>query len=105
MKRRILFSFALAGLALASARSYTVNLFQPAMVGNTQLKGGEYQVEVVDQKAVFRNGKIESQTPVKVEDNDVKYGSTTVRFSNGDGKMHVQEIHIGGTKTKLVFSE
>jgi hypothetical protein len=105
MKRRILFSFAVAGLAIASARSYTVNLFQPAMVGNTQLKPGEYRVEVVDQKAVFRNGKIESQTPVKVEDNDSKYGSTTVRFSNGDGKMHVQEIHIGGTKTKLVFSE
>lgn len=105
MKRRILFSFAVAGLAVASARSYTVNLYQPALVGNTQLKPGEYRVEVVDQKAVFRNGKIESQTPVKVEDNDSKYGSTTVRFSNGDGKMHIQEIHLGGTKTKLVFSE
>jgi hypothetical protein len=105
MKRRLLFSFALAGLAVASARSYTVNLFQPAMVGNTQLKPGAYQVEVVDQKAVFRNGRIESQTPVKVEANDVKYGSTTVRFSNGDGKMHIQEIHLGGTKTKLVIAE
>jgi hypothetical protein len=105
MKRRLLFSFALAGLAVASARSYTVNLYQPAMVGGTQLKAGEYRVEVVDQKAVFRNGRIESQSPVKVETNGVKYGSTTVRFSNGDGKMHVQEIHLGGTMTKLVFSE
>jgi hypothetical protein len=105
MKRRLLLSFALAGLAVASAKSYTVNLFQPAVVGNTELKAGEYQVEVADQKAVFRNGKIDSQAPVKVEANDVKYGSTTVRFSNGDGKMHIQEIHIGGTKTKLVFSE
>jgi hypothetical protein len=105
MKKRILLSFAVAALAVASARSYSVNLFQPAMAGNTELKPGEYQVEVIDQKAVFRNGKVESQTPVKVEPSDVKYGSTTVRFSNGDGKMHIQEIHLGGTKTKLVFSE
>jgi hypothetical protein len=105
MKRRLLFAFALVGLAIASARSYTVNLFQPAIVGNTQLKAGEYQVEVVDQKAVFRNGRIANETPVKVEANDVKYDSTTVRFSNGDGKMHIQEIHLGGTKTKLVFND
>jgi hypothetical protein len=105
MKRRLLFTFALAGLAVASAKSYTVNLFQPAMVGNTELKPGEYKIEVVDQKAVIRNGKIESQTPVKVETGDVKYDTTTVRFSNGDGKMHILEIHIGGTKTKLVFNE
>ena len=105
MKRRFLLSFALAGLAAASAKSYTVNLFQPATVGGTQLKPGEYQVEVVDQKAVIRNGKIEGQAPVKVEASDVKYGSTTVRFSNGDGKMHIREIHIGGTRTKLVFNE
>ena len=98
-------TFAVLGLAAASARSYTVKLFQPALAGNTPLKEGEYQLEVVDQKAVMRNGKIESQTPVKVETNEVKYGSTTVRFTNGDGKMHIQEIHLGGTKTKLVFAE
>jgi hypothetical protein len=103
--RRLLFCFALAGLAVANAKSYTVNLFQPSLVGSTQLKAGEYQVEVVDQKAVFRNGKVESETPVKVEASDVKYSSTSVRFTNGDGKMHVQEIHLGGTKTKLVFNE
>ncbi|MBZ5620313.1 MAG: hypothetical protein LAQ69_16535 [Acidobacteriia bacterium] len=105
MKRRLLFSFALAGLAVASAKSYTVNLYSPATVGNTELKPGEYKVEVVDQKAVIRNGKIESEAPVKVETGDVKYNTTSVRFSNDDGKMHIQEIHIGGTRTKLVFNE
>ena len=104
MKRIFLFSFLVAGLAVASAKSYTVHLFQSAMVGTTELKPGEYQVEVVDQKAVIRNGKIESEAPVKVETNDAKYDSTTVRFSNGDGKMHIQEIRLGGTKTKLVFN-
>src|SRR6185369_5229734 len=101
MTKKLLFAFALAALAIASAKSYTFKLFQPAVMGTTELKAGEYQVEVVDQKAVIRNGKIESEAPVKVETGDVKYSSTTVRFSNGDGKMHIQEIHIGGTKTKL----
>jgi hypothetical protein len=103
--KRLLFSFVLAGLAVASAKTYTVNLFQSAMVGTTELKPGEYKVEVVDQKAVIRNGKIESQAPVKVETGEAKYDTTTVRFSNADGKMHVQEIRLGGTKTKLVFNE
>jgi hypothetical protein len=40
-----------------------------------------------------------------VENADQKYNTTAVRFTNGDGKMHIQEIHIGGTKMKLVFAE
>jgi hypothetical protein len=103
MKRKLVFSFAIAALAIASAKSYTVNLFQPATLGGTELKAGEYQLEVVDQKAVMRNGKIDAEAPVKVETGDTKYGTTTVRFATGDGKMRVQEIRIGGTKTKLVF--
>src|ERR1041384_5142193 len=105
MKRRLLFSFVVAGLAIASAKTYTVNLFQAAMIGGTELKPGEYRVEVVDQKAVIRNGKVEGQAPVKVETGDAKYDTTTVRFSNADGKMRIQEIRLGGTKTKLVFNE
>ena len=60
---------------------------------------------MVDQNAVIRNDRLEGKAPVKVETSDVKYGTTTVRLSNADGKMHIQEIHIGGTKTKLVFNE
>jgi hypothetical protein len=103
MKRKLVFSFAIAALAIASAKSYTVTLFQPATLGSTELKAGEYQLEVVDQKAVMRNGKIDAEAPVKVENGDTKYGTTTVRFATGDGKMRVQEIRIGGTKTKLIF--
>jgi hypothetical protein len=62
-------------------------------------------VEVVDQKAVIRNGNFRDECPVKVESVDSKYGSTTVRFDHADGKMHIQEIHVGGTKMKLVFNE
>jgi hypothetical protein len=104
--RKLLFSFAVIALAVASAKTYTMNLFEPASVGGTELTPGEYKVELVDNnKAVIRNGKIDAQAPVKVETNDRKYDNTTVRFTNADGKMKIQEIKLGGTKTKLVFSE
>ena len=106
MMRKVLLSFAVVALAaVAGTKSYTVNLFEPAVIGATELKPGEYKVEVVDQKAVIRNGKLHGEFPVKVETSDSKYSATTVRFSNGDGKLHIQEIHIGGTTTKLIFSE
>ena len=105
MKRIILTAISVAGLALASAKSYSISLYQPAFLGATELAPGDYKVEVADQKAIVRNGKIHGEVPVKVENGETKYSATTVRFSNGDGKMHIQEIHVGGTKMKLVFSE
>ena len=75
------------------------------MLGATTLAPGEYRVAIVNDKAVVRNGVIHEEAPVKVENVDSKYNTTTVRFTNGDGKMHIQEIHVGGTKTKLVFEE
>ena len=104
--RKVLLSFAVVALAAVDgAKSYTVNLFEPAVIGSTELKPGEYKVEVVDQKAVIRNGKLHGEFPVKVENGNSKYNTTTVRFANGDGRLHVQEIRLGGTVTKLVFSE
>jgi hypothetical protein len=107
MKKNILLAIGVAALAVAgaSAKSYSVTLYEPAVLGNMTLKAGDYKVEVNDQKAVLTNGKTRCEAPVKVESADMKYSSTTVRFGNGDGKMHVQEIHIGGSKTKLVFNE
>lgn len=105
MLRKLLFFFMVAGLAAANAKTYNMNLFQPAMFGTTELKPGEYKIEVVDQKATVRNGKLQGECPVKVETGDRKYDTTSVRFVNGDGgKLRIQEIHIGGTKTKLVFT-
>ena len=107
MKKNILLAIGVAGLAVlsASAKTYSVTLYEPAVVGSMTLKPGDYRVEVNDQKAVLRNGSVHCEAPVKVETSDTKYNSTTVRFANGDGKMHLQEIHVGGSKTKIVFNE
>jgi|SRR5581483_1204712 len=107
MKKNILLAIGVAGLAVASAsaKSYSVELYQPAVLGSMTLKPGEYKLDVNDQKAVLHNGSVRCEAPVKMETADTKYNSTTVRFSNGDGKMRIEEIHLGGTKTKLVFNE
>jgi hypothetical protein len=94
----------IAAAMVASARSYTVNLFETAMFGTVELKPGEYKLEVNDQKAVIRNGKVHGETDVKQESGGTKYDTTTVRYDNGGGKMRIQEIRLGGTKTKLVFN-
>ena len=105
MLRNVLLFSMVVGLASANAKTYTMNLFQPAMFGSTELKPGTYKVEIVDQKATVRNGKLQGDCPVKVETAERKYDTTSVRFVNGDGgKLRIQELHIGGTKTKLVFT-
>lgn len=106
MRGKVLLFFMAAGLAAAGAKTYTMDLFEPALFGSTELKPGVYKVEVVDQKATVRNGKLLGECPVKVETVDRKYDTTSVRFLNkGDGgKLRIQELRIGGTKTKLVFT-
>ena len=96
--------FLMLAAAVASAKSYTVNLLSAATFGSVELQPGEYKVEVNETTAVIRNGKVHGECPVKVETGENKYDSTTVRYDTTSGKMKIQEIRLGGTKTKLVFT-
>lgn len=102
MKKKILFAMTTVALAVASAASsYRVTLFQPSNLGGTELKAGDYKIELKDNKAVVKDGKKVIEADVKVETADQKFSSTTVRYLDG-GK--IQEIRLGGTNTKLVFA-
>lgn len=102
--KKMMFGFAVMALAVASAAdSYRVTLFQPSVVNGKELKAGEYKVTVQDNKATISQGKNSIEAPVKVEATDAKFSSTSVRYTNGDGKYNVQEIRLGNTRTKLVF--
>ncbi|SRR5579884_4068758 len=102
---KLILAFTSVALAVSSAAaaSYRVTLFQPSVIAGTELKPGEYKIELKDNKAVVKGRKNVVEANVKVETADQKFGSTSVRYSNGDGKYHVQEIRLGGTNTKLVF--
>jgi len=105
MWKNIVLSFATVALSVASAASYKVTLFQPSEVNGKMLKAGNYKIEVVDNKAVLTSGKNVVEAPVKTETSDTKYSSTSVRLNTSHGSPAVQEIRIGGTNTKLVFSD
>jgi hypothetical protein len=106
MSKKILLTLAVFALAaVANAKSYSIMLFEPSLIGGTELKPGEYKLELKDEKVVIRSGKRVGEAPVKVENTDNKYASTTVRYSNGDGKYRIKEILLGGTNLRLVVSD
>jgi hypothetical protein len=104
MVRRLVILLAIAAIGVVSAATYKVTLFQPTVVQGQELKPGEYKLDVKDTTLVIVRGKTSVETKVKVENCDEKFNSTTIRFATADGKYSIQEIRLGGTKTKLVLN-
>lgn len=104
MKKRLLFVFLVLALGLASAKTFTITLRQPTVLAGTELKAGDYRLDLQDTKLIVKAmGKQVLESTVKVENSDTKFDATTIRYANGDGKYKVQEIRVGGTKLKLLF--
>lgn len=104
MKKAVLFVCLLAGMAFASTKSFTVTFFEPAMIGGTEMKAGDYKVELQDQKLLIKHGHDTTEASVKVETTGSKNPSTAITYANVDGKNKVQEIRVGGTNMKLVLN-
>lgn len=100
--------FVCAGVVLtaaaSAATSFSVTFLQSAVIAGNELKAGDYRVEVDGDQAVIKAGKHTVQAAVKIQTDDSKHPSTMVRYNHGDGKYHVSEILIGGSKTRLVFN-
>ena len=103
MMQRLVVCLCLLAVA-ASAASHNITLFQPSIFNGTELKLGDYRLEIKDQTVVLKRGKQSIEAAAKVETSDSKFSSTSVRYQNGDGKYRIQEIRLGGTKTRLVFN-
>ena len=102
---KLMLSFGTLALAIASAASsYHFSIFQASFVGGKELKPGDYKIELNGDKAMIKVGKQTLEAAVKVENGTEKFSETSVRYATADGKMTVQEIRLGGTSTKLVFS-
>ncbi len=103
--RTILLFLATAVLAVAmAAERYTVTLFQPSVVGETELQPGDYNLKVEGNQVIFKQGKKTVQAEVKIESGDKKFRSTRVRYKNVDGKYRISEIRLGGTTRTLTFN-
>lgn len=101
---RCLAVFMTLTVAVASAATYNLQLFQPSTVAGKELKPGEYKLTVENDKAVIKKGKESVEATVKTESGSEKYRATTVRYTEQDGQMKIQEIRLGGTSTKLIFN-
>ena len=102
MVKNILFGFASVALAVASAASsYHVTFYQPVMINGSELKAGDYKVELKDKTAEITQGKMVTEAPVTVENDSQKYQRTAVRLNGSK----VEEIRIGGTNTRIVFDK
>ena len=88
----------------SAAKPYEVNFNNSALVAGTELQAGVYSVDIAGDKAMIHGKKQSVEAPVKVQESDQKFSATTVQYKMVDGKYRVDEIHLGGTKMKLIFS-
>lgn len=94
-------------LAVASAAStHHFTLYDKAWLGGTELKPGDYKVEIEGNKAVIKSGKKVIEQNASVTTADKKFAQTEVRLDNSNsGKTKIQEIDLGGTTSRIVVSD
>jgi hypothetical protein len=99
--KKIMFAVATFALtALAASNTFHVTFDDAAWINGTQVKAGDYKIQVEGNKATIKSGKTVVEAPVKLETADHKFQSTGVVK---DDKQKVQEIQIGGTNERIVF--
>ncbi len=102
MTKKWLLALAVAGLSLASAKTYTVTLYEPSELGTTQLSPGKYKVKVDGTTALLmdaRNRQVAAN--LKVENLNKRFDNNELEFTKNGGVDRIQEIHLGGTRMKV----
>jgi hypothetical protein len=97
----------MASLGIASAKSYDIRLDSPAMVGNQELKPGDYKLKIEGTQAVFTDVQTSKSwtAPVKVENGAQKFGDTVVESTKQGDMAHINSIDLAGSNTKLEFGQ
>lgn len=98
-------ALALSSLTVLSAKTYEIILSSPTKAGSVTLKPGQYRLKVDGTTATFtdQNSSKSFTTPVKVENTDKKFDDTRVQSKKDGGTDTIEEIDLGGSKTKLGF--
>ncbi len=100
---RFTFSFASLALLASAAPVYKITLTAPAMIAGSVAKAGDYRIVVNGDKATLTSGKTSLEVPVTVETGSQKFRYTSVETRTEAGKSVLDDIHVGGTSTTLVF--
>jgi hypothetical protein len=93
------------GIATA-ASTYHVKIADPTWVGQNELKPGEYDVKVdAAGKVTFKMGKNVIEAPAKIETSTSKFADTLVNTKSVNGQAQLKELDLGGTASKIVFTD
>jgi len=105
MLKRIVM-FGLLAVALASAKTYSFTISEPAQAGAAQLKPGEYRLKLNDAQVALidMNGR-QIDVVATVEQSDIKFDQTSITTTDVDGVHRILSIQLHGTNNKVVFSE
>ena len=96
---------ALSSLTVLSAKTYDIVLSSKTKAGALELKPGQYKLKIEGNNAIFTDtskGK-SFTTPVKVEETQQKFNDTRVQSVKDGDTEKINEIDLGGSKTKLGF--
>ncbi len=105
MKTKIFLFLAIAGLSFAATKSYEVTFDAPAVLGPMEVESGQYKVSFDGSKVTLVNETTRKsfETTATVQTSGKKYDETIVQSKRDGGKLLVDEIQLGGTKTALDF--
>ena len=103
MVKNILLGFASIALAVASAASsYNVTFYEPVMINGSELKPGDYKLELKDKTAVIKQGKTTVEATVTVQNAPQKFNLTSVGYVEGSDSQ-LRDVRLAGTTLKLSF--
>ncbi len=90
--------------ALLSAKSYKIDLAEPAHFGSVSVPAGQYRLEVEGTSAVLRDksGK-EVAKASKIDTAAVKHNRTTMVATKEGDKLIISAIKLTGTNQTAVF--
>jgi hypothetical protein len=98
MFKNLLLGIGLFGLAIASAKTYTITLSEPYTVGTTQLKAGDYKLLVNGSTATLEDQQGKVQVNGTLVNEAQKFNDTAVVSDQGSGAARLKKIEVGGTR-------
>jgi uncharacterized protein YdbL (DUF1318 family) len=102
---RSLLLFAALSLSVASAKTFEITLDSPAKAGSVELKAGKYSLVLMSDTMVrftSANGQA-LETSAKMSTVEKKFSATQIDLKQSNGTALIDEIDLGGTKTKIQF--
>jgi hypothetical protein len=99
----VLAAMAFAGTIPVGKNSFHITLLQPSVVNGTELKPGDYKLNLSESKITLVQGKISVEAAATFETADSKFDNTAIRYTQQNGKQTVAEIRLGGSKTRVVL--